>query len=210
MFESSHVAYEDCNKIKCSRCLDSVSTGSSFLRSWLKAPCSKIASSSDRPVPVRKEIISIGHLSSHSSHKLNVYRGLVFCIKCGCRGPTKLVHLAKPCEPAKLDGKKNIKALLQGKLPPGLCAWPDEQHPPTSAEVVADSLINSATKLNATEKQGLKAFASAFTEHASTIQHPPSYIDGFSDVDASDVSERSVADLFKPTSPSSHSSDLSD
>ena len=76
--------------------------------------------------------------------------------------------------------------------------------------MAADSLINSATKIIASEKQGLKSFASAFTEHTSSFQHAAFYIDGISGSDESVLSERSVADLFMPTPLSSLTSDLSD
>ena len=76
--------------------------------------------------------------------------------------------------------------------------------------MTADSLIRSSVKLNAAEKQGIKSFASAFTEHARLMQDPPSYIDGFSDSDESNSSERRVAELFMPTPLSTHSSDNSE
>ena len=61
-------------------------------------------------------------------HELDLYKGFVCCSKCGCkRGANQVRKLAKPCSPPGLSGIRTLEAIQNGKLPPGLNAWPDEE-----------------------------------------------------------------------------------
>ena len=66
---------------------------------------------------------------THHSHRLFVYRGLVYCNKCGARGPSRLNKLADACEPPSADGQRMLNAVRAGVVPPGLDSWPDDSFP---------------------------------------------------------------------------------
>ena len=71
----------------------------------------------------------IGRHAIHSSHKPYIYRGLVYCNKCGAYSGTgrQVVKLSAPCVEPKRWGKDNKKAIDDGKLPRGLAQWPADQ-----------------------------------------------------------------------------------
>ena len=67
-------------------------------------------------------MLHVGNQCVHYSHTLAVHRGLVYCSKCGYKGGANQVRkLTKPCAPS---GVRNLKAVRDGKLPPGLEEWP--------------------------------------------------------------------------------------
>ena len=65
----------------------------------------------------------------HPSHKLEAYRGVYWCQLCGGSGvPSrgKLLKLGRTCVPGLTEhGRRVGRALLAGKLPPDLKAWPE-------------------------------------------------------------------------------------
>ena len=112
-------------RIKCARCKSSFDTKDPKVRSWLKAPCSDIGSEMDRPTVLPYESMHIGNQIAHHSHKLMIFRGLVYCKKCGCRGTHHLRKLAMRCEPHTDYGKISLAKLAKGELPPNLNSWLD-------------------------------------------------------------------------------------
>jgi len=80
----------------------------------------------DRPIPLKYEEVHGGDNTSHSSHILYVYRGLVYCNRCGVRsGRLGLRKLAKPCSPSSEYGVQSLKALRLGQNPPPILVhWP--------------------------------------------------------------------------------------
>ena len=125
--KSSHVIHRNHNRITCLRCSNSFNIKDSSLRSFLQSQCFAIGTNADKPVLVPLEIKHIGNKSTHHSHKLSSFKGLIFCTKCGMRGPTRLVNLSKPCEGPTGYGKRNLEAIFQGKLPEQLDAWPSDE-----------------------------------------------------------------------------------
>ena len=62
----------------------------------------------------------------HQSHELSCTRELWWCRKCGAYGSAKIGKgLQSLCHPPTAWGKKVLAKLLDGRLPPGLKAWPD-------------------------------------------------------------------------------------
>jgi len=73
----------------------------------------------------------IGKTSTHPSHKLRLYKGLIFCNNCGNFTQGKfLKNLNQSCEAEKSHGKAAKKRISEGKLPQGVDQWPSEN--PTS------------------------------------------------------------------------------
>ena len=61
------------------------------------------------------------------SHAIRVYRGLIFCNKCGSISRySKLGNLATICEPPKEYGKGNLSRLSKGLLPINVDSWPSD------------------------------------------------------------------------------------
>ena len=82
--------------------------------------------------------IQVKRHNTHPSHRIGIYKGLIYCRECGARGPTKLVRLRQPCDPRKVvtasgvtklesqNGQSNLDAIRAGKLPIGLIQWPQD------------------------------------------------------------------------------------
>ena len=125
---TSHVVHEAGSRVACARCHNSFHTSDPSLKHWLSIPCSGVGSASDRPVPLTYEELHIGNATTHSTHKLNKYRGSIYCRRCGCRsGPSQIHKLKHPCEPPAHNshGEKSLILPAQGKLPSRLSRWPD-------------------------------------------------------------------------------------
>ena len=90
--------------------------------------CPMLNSAIDRPRPLSAEIFQVGSKSIHVSHKLNIFKGLMYCRRCGCRASTKgasfIKKLSHPCMPPGAHGLENLKRLSQGKLPRRVTQWP--------------------------------------------------------------------------------------
>ena len=138
--KSEHVIHRSNNRISCLRCCNSFAIKDSGVKPFLAQKCNAMGSDKDQPVPVPLEVKHIGNKSTHVSHKLSMFRGLVFCAKCGMRGPTKLVNLSKPCLEPNEYGSMNLEAKSNRRLPEGMDYWPDE-------ESTVSQKIDKATKV---------------------------------------------------------------
>ena len=70
-----------------------------------------------------------GHAWSeiHNAHKTVVVYRYAGCTRCGEIGINQARYLAKPWEPPKVVGARNIRYISAGKRPAGMDKWPDEQ-----------------------------------------------------------------------------------
>ena len=129
MNESKHVLVRHDGRIHCKVCLSGFSESDPLLKSWMSSACTvehTTLASHNRPVPIYDNFIHIGNQFVHHTHKLNVYRGLIYCGKCGYRqGTNQIRNLAKTCEPGA-GGARNLEAIQDGRLPHGLDRWPDQ------------------------------------------------------------------------------------
>ena len=127
MHKSAHVCYTANNRIFCARCKSNYSLHTPNIRDWLNSPCLAIGTDIDRPIPIPYDVVHIGKLIIHSSHRLHIYRGLVFCNHCGAISRfSKLGLLAQVCQPPKHYGKSNITRLHNGLLPISVDFWPSD------------------------------------------------------------------------------------
>ena len=134
---SSHVLYEQENRIACARCLCGFRCNDPAIKTWLSSQCVAIGSNIDRPIKLLYSHVHVGNQCAHVSHDLYMYRGLIYCNKCGARsGRLGIKLLSKHCEPPSVYGQQSLEALRQCKKPPGLEKWPsdpehgDESQPP--------------------------------------------------------------------------------
>ena len=87
-------------------------------KQWLLSHCTAIGSSADRPTVLPYESMHIGNRIAHHTHRLMIYRGLVYCNKCGCIGTNQLRKLGGPClPPTATYGIPNLRMLHDGILP---------------------------------------------------------------------------------------------
>ena len=130
---TTHCISTDSNRIQCSVCLNSFNINDPNCKHWLKTKCipqmgTAIAQQQTIPLPL-SESIHFGNQVSHSSHKLNCYKGIVYCARCGTRnGSNQIRYLAKQCEPPTLAGRVLLNCITNDKPPAGLTEWPANQH----------------------------------------------------------------------------------
>ena len=126
---SQHLLYYSAEgtRIRCIRCQSQVSLKPALARKWLSQSCIAIGTDRDKPIPIFQEV-TIGTQKVDRSHKLFVYKGLIFCNTCGAYSGTgrKVDYLSFPCEPPKRWGKDNKADIWANKLPQGLkqAGWP--------------------------------------------------------------------------------------
>ena len=130
---SSHsiVSAADGTTLSCRGCGARVSTLAGLCKDWLATSCAAPFNISNVLRYQQKQLgnsIQVGSSMTHPSHRIRIFRGLLFCKVCGARGPSKLVNLSEPCVAARAGsyGRANLNAIKQGKKPQGLVAWPDE------------------------------------------------------------------------------------
>ena len=124
--QSSHVAFwpEGSSRIFCARCHSSFHKNDPKAKLWLQGICSQIGTDTDRPTFLPYESIHKGNKVAHHTNTLMVFKGLVYCNKCGCRGTDQLIKLSWEFNPPTTYGLMSLKALRQGKLPPNCPGWP--------------------------------------------------------------------------------------
>ena len=65
---------------------------------------------------------------------MNIFKGLIYCTKCGNRGPSKLVNLSLPCTLPTDYGLRNLAAINEGRLPEQLDKWPNDDNVPNKID----------------------------------------------------------------------------
>ena len=127
-YDSSLNGASELKRVTCSACLSNVSASNNVaLVAFLASPCKPVPTSLDRPEPILSHRIQVGRSFVHESHRMYIYRGLMYCAHCGARGQaTRIQLLAGLCKtPEKLsNGAKTIAAIKAGKKPPGVAQWP--------------------------------------------------------------------------------------
>ena len=139
MADSAHILVSDHGRYFCNVCNSDYRLNDPLFKQWLASACtgsqSSALSSHSRPCPVNDNFIHVGNQFIHHSHKLNVYKGFVYCARCGYRRGTNQVRLlAKPCAPPGQYGIRTLEAIQNGKLPPNLDAWPIEESSDDSSD----------------------------------------------------------------------------
>ena len=121
--ESMHSIQRSNNRIYCTVCKNDFRLGDQSLHPWLKGPCTELTYD-NRPNRIDNELLHVGNQNVHSSHRLSVHRGLVYCHKCGCRKGTHIKKMAHSCEPPTKYGRDCLQAIANDVRPPNLAEWP--------------------------------------------------------------------------------------
>ena len=107
------------------------------VRQWLQGSCSprldmgrifNVASlSAPRRLPEGMLPYRIGDCVAHDTHVLFVFRGLVFCRKCGAYAVTRPIKLLKACMEPSVTAKATLTRILNCKFPSSqMKTWPDQ------------------------------------------------------------------------------------
>ena len=106
-------------------------------RQWLAGACTPrpdmsrilnvVSLSSPRRVPSDRLPYRIGQSVAHDSHVLFVFRGLVFCRRCGAYAATRPIKLLESCMEPSITAKATLNRILAQKFPSSVMkAWPDQ------------------------------------------------------------------------------------
>ena len=118
------------NTWMCALCLTSPSADMHL--SWLYSTCESnfagvdvLSQSLACHAPVPHIPISLGGKFLDHSHSLVVFKGLFYCLRCGCLAATRSMHLSAPCVGSPSSyGIANLSRLRKGMLPYNLYIWP--------------------------------------------------------------------------------------
>ena len=140
----SFTSYE--GVLQCCMCLQRAPVDLRSRKLWLCTPCRPdrelfrtlyCASIRPTPIPVGKEVV-VGRTKLHSDHRIVVYRGLYYCLHCGCTASSKPQRLSSPCTERGENAVKRVLALKRGKLPSGYPAWPNDSSEINYSTIVFD------------------------------------------------------------------------
>ena len=127
---SKHVLVQDQSRYYCKTCSNSYHVNDKNFKEFINSACTDIcvpSFSHNRPEPLHSHMLHVGNQFVHHSHNLQIYKGLVYCSKCGYRkGSNQVRRLAKPCFPPDSNGILNLRAIHKGELPPNVTHWPLE------------------------------------------------------------------------------------
>lgn len=107
--DSKHILVPNQGRYQCQICNSSYSHTDKIFKEWVTSPCTEFANlavfSHNRPEPYNNSFLHIGNQYVHHSHKLHMYKGLIYCGKCGyMKGANQVRKLAKPCGPPDIGG----------------------------------------------------------------------------------------------------------
>ena len=68
--------------------------------------------------------VVVGARTLHATHRLQAFRGIYFCMRCGCYSGQKPQGLIDPCAPPTPAGSRQLARLTKARLPSGLQSWP--------------------------------------------------------------------------------------
>ncbi len=114
---SQHKVTVEGNYMRCTNCAALVPK--STAKEWLVTSCGQ--SSSDGAGAVKScDPVQVKKLSTHPTHKLCTFKGIVFCNRCGCRSISHLRKLRIPCKPPTEHGRISLAAIRAGRNPPNI------------------------------------------------------------------------------------------
>lgn len=131
----------------CSVCLDRVHRPSHTVRKFLEGPSSPCSPNTVRNMPILVlGQIRIANQTTHASHCLNSFRGLIFCTTCGGVAASKMRKLGEVCAgELSAFGKNSLDRISRG-LPPHHAQWPDSPaHSLGVDRFLANLKINAVT-----------------------------------------------------------------
>ena len=117
------------SRILCTKCNFNIPSKGTNTRKLLMTECKQVRNKEDRPEAIRTQVY-IGNKTTHDSHTLNNFRGLIYCSRCGASGSQRLYNLGLRCKPVdwavQSHGREALKNINKGKLPRHIASWPDE------------------------------------------------------------------------------------
>ena len=121
---SKHALSQQGDRFSCQLCHSSFRRTDKSFHEWVTGICFPSELYHDKPTQIFNHF-HVGNQCVHHSHKLKAFRGFVYCGKCGSRkGLSSIKYLACECRPPSDFGRATLRALQDGRLPPGLGEWP--------------------------------------------------------------------------------------
>jgi hypothetical protein len=117
---SSHDLKSVNGRFTCSRCMSSFKQTDPAFRDWVSCKCcAAVAIESQVPMNLEpSSALHIGNQQVHYTHRLKMFKGFMYCKKCGCiRGSNQVRKLAKPCLPPTPYGVRTLRSVHEGRLP---------------------------------------------------------------------------------------------
>ena len=184
---STHVSFVQADRIICARCASSIPLSNyNKCLHFLASDCSSIGSDADRPVPLPVDLVHIGKLDIHVSHKLQIFKGIIYCDKCGVITQSKkLGNLASVCCPPTTYGNKNLNRLRKGNLPINVNSWPTHNIFRNSLDDLYTSLCSAAE--NDAERAAAAMIHNQYLDIHRDIHNDPLSMSGTSDPSGSDI-----------------------
>jgi len=167
---SQHHIKDACNRLTCKYCYNTISKDlpKQQLIDFCKTTCTHPF---ERAGPTPIGTLKIGKTSTHQSHKLRIYKGLIFCKNCGSYTQGQLLKaLSQPCEEGRAHGKSAKKRIYEGNKPYGLKQWPAEN--PTSLFYSIEILPTKGLVQLDIERQ-IQEIIQATPPHQSPSTHNP-------------------------------------
>ena len=123
--QSNHALSQNGDRYTCQLCHSSFRRADKSFQDWIIGICVPSELNHSRPSHISNHL-HVGNQVVHHTHKLEAYKGFVYCGKCGSRkGASQIRYLACECRPPSDTGKATLRAIQNGKLPPGLEEWPE-------------------------------------------------------------------------------------
>jgi hypothetical protein len=132
LLNTSHTIVCSRSRYSCRKCQNNFHTSDPSFNTWLQTSCTPLVPAvvHDVPRPITNHnVVHIGNSVTHVSHRLFIYRGLIYCESCGARaGASQIRKLSKICVPAEPEsaGQKVVQCIRAGRRPAGVTIWPDE------------------------------------------------------------------------------------
>jgi hypothetical protein len=111
------------DKLVCLMCDSSSSLSDKAVNVFCKSECTIQTSSQEGVIKVYGTVVVRGR-STHPTHNLSIYRGLLFCNVCGSYSSERLGNLAKACTKPSIHGQRVREHIAHGRLPPGIIEAP--------------------------------------------------------------------------------------
>ena len=114
--DSCHVIERHGRALRCKECMTGVKAGATMLckLSWAETPCT--------PAIDHRYVPQLKGVGVHASHSPMMYRGVIYCAKCGGWKVRKSAKLIELCQSPTAGGKALLRAIEKGRLPAGLAA----------------------------------------------------------------------------------------
>lgn len=127
MRHTDHAVEESSGLLYCVQCFARMGKTNPKVRQWLQSDCVPPGKMPQDECMRVHTPVRVNKQTTHHTHILFIFRGLLFCRQCGAYSLTKLANLARECvgEGKRTNyGTENVNRIQAGLLPRKVKAWP--------------------------------------------------------------------------------------